>query len=365
VPIAAAARHFQSVKIFTASRSSRYGSENKGFLRGCGSNARHGKIIVMDRRALLAIPACLAVPRLALAEDFGSFLASLRARAAAAGIAQAIIAQSTAGLVPNQDVLKFDHHQAEFTESWAEYSTHVLNEARITAGQQKAAASENLLATVSGRFGVSASALLGIWGIETNYGATQGDFGVIDALCTLAWDRESDFFSNQAIAAMRIVAVGDAPVEKLIGSYAGAMGQPQFMPGVYLSTAISFSGEGPPDIWNSDADTLASMANYLVKAGWQPGEPSSEPVLATGIGPVETGWAHRHPLKYWLARGVQRLPEAPDVPESSKAGLLMPDGPDGEAFLIYANFRVIRRYNPSDFYALAAGALGRIIVSAA
>ncbi|GLR66262.1 hypothetical protein GCM10010909_09420 [Acidocella aquatica] len=319
----------------------------------------------MNRRALLGgISLTLALPGLARARDFSGFLAGLRARALAAGIPPAIVAQTTGNLVPNAAILKLDHHQAEFTETWVEYSSHVLSHARLQAGAIKAAESRSLLAAVTSRFGVGAEPLLGIWGIETNYGVNQGGFGVIDALATLAWDRNSRFFGAQAIDAMRIVASGAVPASKLIGSYAGAMGQPQFMPGVYLSTAISFSGSGHPDIWDSDADTLASMANYLVKYGWQPEMPSSEPVFAPGLDPAQTGREVVRSLDDWQRAGVQRLPGAPALPGSTQAAVLLPDGAGGEAFLIYANFHVIRRYNASDFYALAVGSLGRAVLSA-
>jgi len=316
----------------------------------------------MHRRVILtAAPLALALPRLARAGDFYAFLAALQARAAAAGIPQAIIQQTTGALTPNAEVLKLDAHQPEFTETWATYASHVLNQARIQEGVAKYGATQNLLAAVTSRFGVAAGPLLGIWGIETNYGATQGDFNVIDALTTLAWDRGSSFFSGQVISAMRIVANGDAPAATLIGSFAGAMGQPQFMPSVYLSTAISFAGTGTPDIWSSDSDTLASMGNYLAKAGWVPGQPSSEPVLAP---PNMAGSKHFRTIDYWVGQGVQRLPGAANLPGATPAGLLLPDGAGGEAFLIYENFKVIRRYNASDYYALAVGALGRMILAA-
>jgi membrane-bound lytic murein transglycosylase B len=307
----------------------------------------------------------MLLPALADASDFNSFLANLRAQAAAHGIPQSVIDQTTAGLVPNQDVLQLDKHQPEFTLTWAQYSARVLNAGRVAQGKSKAQSSADLLAAVTRQFGVDSGPLLGIWGIETNYGTTMGDFDVIDALTTLAWDRNSSFFSGQVISAMQIVANGDAPAQKLIGSYAGAMGQPQFMPSVYLSTAIAFSGSGQPDIWNSDADTLASMANYLVKAGWQSGQPSSEPVLAgSGIIVAATGRENVQTIAYWLRQGVQRLPGAADLPLTTPAALLLPDGGGGQAFLIYPNFRVIRRYNASDYYALAVGALGRMALQA-
>lgn len=301
---------------------------------------------------------------MARAGDFASYLSALQARAAAAGIPQEVIAQTTAGLVPNADVLRLDQHQPEFTETWATYSSHVLNPARVAAGQDKARAAGSLLAAVTSRFGVAAAPLLGIWGIETNYGKNQGGFGVIDALTTLAWNRNSRYFAGQVISAMQIIANGQAPADKLIGSYAGAMGQPQFMPSVYLSTAISFAGNGRPDIWTSEADSLASMGNYLAKAGWVPGEPSSEPVLAPPHLDVNlTGRQEVRNIGYWNRLGVQRLPGAAAMSAATPAALLLPDGAGGQAFLLYRNFGVIRKYNASDYYALAVGALGSAALS--
>jgi membrane-bound lytic murein transglycosylase B len=320
----------------------------------------------MLRRTLFAgAAASLALVPRARAEDFNSFLARLRARALGAGIPQDVVDDTTAGLVPNADVLKFDHHQAEFTETWATYSSHVLSAARISEGQQKAAADASLLAAVTSRFGVAQAAMMGIWGLETNFGGNQGSFGVIDALTTLGWDRQSTYFGGEVIAAMRIVANGEAPASKLLGSYAGAMGQPQFMPSVYLSTAVSFAGTGQPDIWGSDADALASMANYLAKAGWQPGVPVAEPVFApAGFSAGDTGRRNVQSIGYWEGQGVQRLEGAAPLGGDTPCALLLPDGAGGAAYLVFANFRVVRKYNPSDFYALGVSELGRRIVSA-
>lgn len=321
----------------------------------------------MFRRMMLAgLGGALALPRAGLAAsgDFASFLARLQARARAAGIPESVIQASTGNLVPNQQVLKLDHHQAEFTLTWAQYSTRVLSQTRIANGQQKYQATQNLIAAVTSRYGIPADIMMGIWGLETNFGTNQGSFNVIDALTTLAWDRQSSYFGGEAVKAMKIVASGDAPVSNMLGSYAGAMGQPQFMPSTYLTTAVSFSGSGAPDIWNSDGDALASMANYLVKAGWRSGEPSSETVLAPpGINVAQTGRQNMQTIGYWQSLGVQRLPNAASLPSNMPAALLLPDGANGQAFLVYRNFTAIRRYNPSDFYALGVGALGRMIVT--
>ncbi len=314
---------------------------------------------------LAGLAGALALPRLGwAAEDFAAFLARLRDRARAAGIPESIIQASTLGLIPNQQVLKLDHHQPEFTLTWAQYSSRVLSQTRIATGQGKYQETRNLIAAITSRYGVPADVILGIWGLETNFGANQGSFNVIDALTTLAWNRQSHYFATEVIKAMTIVARGDAPVANLLGSYAGAMGQPQFMPSIYLTTAVSFTGQGAPDIWNSDADALASMANYLAKAGWRPEEPSSEPVLVpSGFNTALAGRGNMQTIGYWERLGVRRLPAAQPLSSGMPAALLLPDGAGGQAFLIYRNFSVIRRYNPSDFYALAVGALGRLILS--
>lgn len=320
----------------------------------------------MLRRMMLAgLGGALALPKASwAAESFPAFLAQLQARARAAGIPNSVVQASTANLVPNQKVLKLDHHQPEFTLTWAQYSSRVLSQTRIATGQQKYAENHSLFAAITSRYGISTSVMLGIWGLETNFGANQGDFNVIDALTTLAWDRQSNYFGNETIKAMKIVAMGDAPVSNLLGSYAGAMGQPQFMPSTYLTTAVSFSGSGAPDIWHSNADALASMANYLAKAHWRADEPSSEAVLAPpSINTALTGRENMQTIGYWERLGVQRLPGAAPLPSSMPAALLLPDGAGGQAFLVFQNFTSIRRYNPSDFYALAVGALGRMILS--
>ncbi|HET9147199.1 MAG TPA: lytic murein transglycosylase [Acetobacteraceae bacterium] len=319
---------------------------------------------LLARLPLLAAPLAAPVIPRAFAADFGGFLAGLRSRAIAKGIPPAIANAALAGMTPNAEVIHADQHQPEFTLTWAQYSARVVTPARIAKGQTKFAAVRNILASIVAQYGVSAEPILGIWGIETNYGGFQGDFQVINALATLAYFRTSTYFANEAIAAMRIAARGDAPLPQLTGSWAGAMGQPQFMPSVYLSTAVSFTGNGRPDIWNSDADALASIANYLRKAGWVAGLPSSEPVLIPGnFNTFLAGRDHRFSLARWQALGVRRLANAKPLPGSTPASLLLPDGPSGAAYLVYGNFLAIRRYNPSDLYALAVGELGGAITA--
>ncbi|SIR06409.1 MULTISPECIES: lytic murein transglycosylase [Acidiphilium] len=319
----------------------------------------------MKRRTLLATaPLALALAPSAQAADFTGFLSGLGARARQQGVPNSIIDQALGGLTPNQRVIHLDGHQPEFTLTWAQYSARVVTEARIRDGQAKRQQLSQVLAAIRTRFGVAADPIMGIWGIETDFGVIQGNFQVIDSLATLAWFRQSPYFGNEAIAAMKIAARGDAPLPRLIGSWAGAMGQPQFMPSVYLTTAVNFTGRGTPNIWTNVPDTMASIANYLHKARWVPGLPSSEPVLIPpGFNAGLAGRQHRLPLARWQALGVHRLANAARLSPTTEASLLLPDGPTGAAYLAYANFESIRRYNPSDLYALAVGELGRSIAA--
>lgn len=319
----------------------------------------------MKRRLLLAsLPFAPAFIGRAHAADFKTFLVNLAGLAQRAGVPAGITHAALSGLQPNQDVIHHETHQPEFTLTWAQYQARVVTAARIREGHAKRAEYRTVLASLRQRFGVPAAPIMGIWGIETDFGRIQGDFQVIEALATLAWFRNNHYFASEAVAAMKIVARGDIPLAELRGSWAGAMGQPQFMPSVYLDTAISYSGHRQPDIWTSVPDTMASIANYMHKSHWRPGLPSSEPVLIPKRFDASlAGRSHHLPLTRWQALGVHRMADAPPLPGTTPASLLLPDGPSGLAYLAFANFRAIRSYNPSDLYALAVGQLGRRIVS--
>lgn len=329
----------------------------------------------MNRRGLLVgaslAPLALSGVAMPVAEaatapagEFDTFLHGLRAQAVHHGIPGAIADAALHGLKPNQDVIHKDQHQPEFTLTWAQYRDRVVTATRIKDGRQKHAGVTSTLASIRRRFRVDSAPIMGIWGIETDFGAYQGNFQVIEALATLAWFRSSHYFANEAIAAMRIAARGEAPLHRLLGSWAGAMGQPQFMPSVYLTTAVSFGQGGRPNIWTDVADSLASIANYLHKAGWHPGQPSSEKVLISKhFNASLAGRDHHMTLAHWERLGVRRLPGAPRLSGATEASLLLPDGVNGDAYLAFANFHVIRRYNASDLYALAVGDLGRRILA--
>ncbi len=327
----------------------------------------------MRRRSLLrSIPFGSAALLLgsggaALADSgsFESFLAAFDREAAASGISDSTRRAALYGLQPNSDVIRLDNYQPEFTETWAQYSAKRLSAARIAAGQQHFTTYNQVLAAIRSEFGVDSGAIMGIWGLETNYGSYTGGFSVVQALATLGWNSHRPaYFRSELISALRIIDHGAVTPAGMTGSYAGAMGQPQFMPSVYLRLAVSFSGEGRPNIWTSVPDTLASIANYLRVSGWRQGLPWGEPVvLSPSVDAPAIDPDQALPLAQWVAMGVRRLPGHPWAPESLPARLILPDGAGGAAFLVYPNYRAIRRYNPSDFYALSVGLLGNLVTA--
>lgn len=319
--------------------------------------------MISRRRLLAAIPAAsaasLVFPRLAAAEDFGAFLAGVRAEARRSGISAPTLASAFADVRPNQKVLDKIRHPAEFTMTFAQYRTMLVTDQRIDNGRAAFRRDTALFRSVQERYGVAAPVILGIWGLESSYGTKTGDYRVIESLATLAWDsHRRAFFRSELMAALRILDHGDIAPARMTGSYAGAMGQPQFMPTSFLRYAVDFQGNGRRDIWTNTPDVLASIANYLAHSGWVPGETWGMPVtIPPGLDPGLADRDDRRPLAAWRELGVRRL-DGRALAGQQAAALILPDGAGGDAFLVFANFTAIRRYNPSDFYALVVGLIG-------
>ncbi len=322
---------------------------------------------MLTRRILLAtLPASAVAARAHAAQDsFHDFVADLRAEARRHGISNRTLDRAFAGVSPNQKVLQRERHQPEFTMTWAKYRNLLLTRKRIDEGVAALHNNRSLFAAVQRRYGVSPSVIGGIWGLESSYGTKTGDYRVVEALATLAWaSSRPRFFRSELLAALKILEHGDISPADMTGSYAGAMGQPQFMPTSYLRYAVDFQGTGRRNIWTNRADVLASIANYLEKSGWHSGQTWGQPVaLPSGYHPKETGRTHRHPLSHWAAQGLRPIAGRWKAASNAPAALLMPDGDGGDAFLVFANFAAIRRYNPSDFYALLVGLLGDSITA--
>jgi membrane-bound lytic murein transglycosylase B len=326
----------------------------------------------MRRRTLIrSIPAASAAALLGSAEcarasgSFQDFLVTVDAQAAARGISYATRRAALHGLGPNQDVIRLDNRQPEFTQTWAQYAAKRLSATRVADGQRAYVANRTVLDAIRTQFGVSPGVIMGIWGQETDFGGYTGGFSVVQALATLGWiSHRPGYFRSELISALSIIDSGAVTAQSMTGSYAGAMGQPQFMPSVYLKLAVSFGGTGRPNIWTSVPDSLASIANYLATSGWRAGAPWGEAaVLGAGVDAAAIDPDQAEPLSRWLAMGVRRLPRHPIVPYAMPARVIQPDGVGGDAFLVYPNYKAIRRYNPSDFYALSVGLLGDLIIA--
>jgi membrane-bound lytic murein transglycosylase B len=300
----------------------------------------------------------LATPALA-ADGFAHFLAGVRAEAARAGVRADVLAAALDGLRPNADVVRLDRHQPEFHLTWAQYRARVLPESRLAKARAAYGANQDLLVRTGQRYGVWPGVIMGIWGLESGFGNNTGGFNVIQALATLAYDgRRAAFFRGELMAALKILNAGDISPRGMVGSYAGAMGQPQFMPSAYLHYAVDADGDGRRDIWTNHADIFGSVANYLARCGWRDGAPWGQPVRVPAGYDGVFGREHTKPLGAWQAAGVRRIDGRGFSRGDVAAALLLPDGAGGDAFLVYENFHVIRRYNPSDFYALGVGLLG-------
>jgi len=331
---------------------------------------------MLHRRTLLAAPLfALAPPALAQAPrpppaakpeaSFLPYIDGVKAEALKAGIRQATLDTAFRGIrTPNAKVIELDRRQPEFTLTWEQYRQKVISDARIARGREHYARHRALVTEICARYRLHPAPLMGIWGLESGYGQFTGGFNVIESLATLAWEgRRAAFFRTQLLNALRIIDAGDIAPERMLGSYAGAMGQPQFMPDSFLRFAVDHDGNGRRDLWNDVGDIVASMANYLSKSGWAPPLGWGQKLrLPAGFDPALAGRDNRKPMGEWARLGVR---PAAAVPAEVQAAVLLPDGAGGEAFLVFhPNFQAIRRYNPSDFYALAVGLIGDAVVGA-
>lgn len=314
--------------------------------------------MITRRTALLTLATSAALPAHAQG-GFDAFIQGVKAEARHLGVREETLTSAFAGVVPNQKVIDLDRKQPEFNLTWPQYRARVLPDSRMQSARQHFAEEQPLLRQVEQRYGVDGGTMIGIWGIESAFGVNKGNYRLTEALSTLAWEgRRAAYFRKELMNALKILDAGDVSVARLTGGYAGAMGQPQFMPSSYLQYAVDFNGNGRRDIWDSKPDVFGSMANYLARNGWRRGEPWGQPVRVPP-GLQSNGRDDRRPLSEWMRLGVTREDGRRFSRGDVSAGLVLPDGADpGEGYLVYPNFTSLRRYNPSDFYALAVGLLG-------
>jgi membrane-bound lytic murein transglycosylase B len=286
-------------------------------------------------------------------ESFAAFLAALRADATTRGISNTTFDAAFAGVTPDPAVIAAMRAEPEYGKPIDAYLTSLVSPARIAAGQRKLTQWADTLRAVETRFGVEGSILVSIWGIESSFGEARDPWDVFRSLATLAYVRfQAPYFRDELLSALDILQQGGISRRQFVGSWAGAMGQPQFLPSSYLKYAAAFDG-GRPDIWTNVPDVLASIANYFHKAGWQHGMPWGFEVNVPQRFDYQTS---RGPFRDWARKGFRRADGAA-LPDSGDAILFFPSGASGPAFLITENFVVIKSFNNSDAYALAAGEL--------
>lgn len=294
------------------------------------------RVEMIVRRGFIAGALAAAIVPSALAQDaWATWLQGVKREAMGKGVPADVIDRAFFGLKPVDRVLELDRHQPEFKLTWTEYLGRVVTEERVKRGRELYRENAALLARTTDPHGVPANIVVALWGVESNYGTRMGDFNVIAALATLAYNgRRTQYFRAELIAALRVLAGGHVSFDKMVGSWAGAMGQCQFMPSSFLATAIDGDGDGKRDIWGNRADVFASAANYLRKAGWKAG----------------IRWGDE------LAVGE---------PAGGKGDrIVTPEGPNGRRYATTVNFRAIRGWNPADFFALSVGILSDRIVAA-
>jgi membrane-bound lytic murein transglycosylase B len=299
--------------------------------------------------------AALAAPAL----NFADWRAGFRAKALQAGIQPQVFDQAFAGVTPDLSVVKADGAQPEFTRPVWEYLDGAISPLRVRKGQALLAEHAATLDAIEQRYGVDRETLVAIWGMESSFGQFMGEQSVIRSLATLAYEgRRPRFAEDQLLAALQILQSGDISSTGLRGSWAGAMGQTQFIPTTYLTHAVDFDGDGRRDIWNSSADALASAAHYLQASGWQKGRAwGIQVALPSGFDYALADTEVRKTYAEWYAHGVKGTPT--NVDPNDTGYLLLPAGHRGPAFLVFRNFGAILKYNNSSSYALAVGLLGQ------
>ena len=290
---------------------------------------------------------------------FGDCLAGLRGKAAAAGISGDVFDTHTRDLAPDMSVLALLDAQPEFTTPIWDYLAALVDEQRVSDGQAMLAAHVVTLAQVSQQYGVDPATVVAVWGVESDYGKTFGKRPLLVSLATLScFGRRQAFFRGEFFAMLKLLQSGDLKPEGLTGSWAGAFGHTQFMPTTYQRIAVDGDGDGRRDLVASIPDALASTANYLKLAGWRTGEPwGYEVKLPSGFDAALAGRKNKHPLSDWIARGVTRIDGSSIPAADTQAGVLLPSGANGPAFLVFRNFDAIYSYNAAESYALAIATL--------
>jgi membrane-bound lytic murein transglycosylase B len=318
----------------------------------------------VSRRLILTVPFIAASGVAARSAgagegDFYAFLSGVRRDAAAQGIRAATVEVALRNTQYLPHVIELDRKQPERTMTFGEYLEKVVTSQRMDGARTQLAENRTLLDGIWRRFNVEPRFVVALWGIESDFGKVMGNYAVVSALATLAYDgRRSSYFRGELISALRILDQGHIRADNMTGSWAGAMGQCQFMPSTFLGYAVDYDGDGRKDIWNDRADALASIANFISRLGWRGGEGwGREVMLPAGFDARSTGLDVKRPTGEWSRLGVRSIDAGPLAGREGDASLVMPDGASGPAYLVYDNFRTIMKWNKSTYFATAVGYL--------
>ena len=294
--------------------------------------------------------------------SFAEWLAAFRTEAEGHGFKPETLAALDA-LQPIQRIIDLDRKQPEGVATLNDYLASHVTPRRIAQGRETLARDGALLSRVAQRYGVPPRIILAVIGLETDYGRQSGGFSVLSALSTLAYDgRRPAYFRKELIHALEIIDAGDIDSQAMRGSWAGAMGQVQFMPSNYLKYAVDFEGAGRRDIWTNKADVYGSIAHYLAENGWHGDDGwGREVALPDGFDTSLAGMENLRSLGAWRKLGIKSI-DGKALPRTAQlAALILPPRGDGRSFLVHDNYRAIRTYNPSHFYALAVAQLADAI----
>jgi len=295
--------------------------------------------------------------------SFKQWVKDFKTEAIEQGISSSLVDQAFEGVVPISRVLELDRKQPESRMTFGEYRKKIVSELRIQRGREMMAQYRNLLNEIGQQYGVQPRFIVALWGIETFYGKNSGSYRIVDALATLAFDgRRSQYFRTELLNAFRILQDGHTSLDSMKSSWAGAMGQCQFMPSSFLRLAVDHDDDGRKDIWNTPADVFASAANYLSQSGWRGKQIWGRRAhLPEGFNVKQASLKISKPLQHWQNIGVRKS-DGNDLPLAPlKASIVLPDGKGGPAYLVYDNYRVIMKWNRSTYFATSVGLLADAI----
>ncbi|WP_417347151.1 lytic murein transglycosylase [Ferrimonas sp.] len=291
--------------------------------------------------------------------SFEEYVVQLKKEAAERDFSQGTIDSAFAGIKLHKRAIKADRNQPEFKKTLDTYLPQAVPDWKVAKARKLMKQHSELLQKVGKAYGVQPRFIVALWGIETNFGNYTGNFSVVGATTSLAYEgRREAFFKDQLFAALTILEEGHISADQMKGSWAGAMGQCQFMPTSFLAYAVDFDGDGKKDIWNNKADVFASAANYLKQVGWRDDLTWARQVTLTQpVKKEQTGLNVKLPLSQWQELGVRRF-DGSDLPSREiQASLVQPDDAEGRSYLAYANYDALMRWNRSHYFVAAVGHL--------